>query len=252
MPSSQLNAGPSPPSYGAFRPTNSSTPSQGPSHSPTPHVPRFAAPGPTSSQSPAPQPAGASPHKKRTSLVTSLIIVLFQVICILVVYRSDTLASFIDLESKAYRASMEVSALVAEREKWEQEKENMRHDRELWEQVPEDRVPWRAHWDHVWSHYECRAYGKREYQGVLRGIPAGWPWSAIDVCMNTPVSIDLDWDRPPVKIQRPYRCVFDGSLNGYWIVDRGQDDCEPELRAVHDTVCQGFPSVQTAWISLTF
>ena len=85
-----------------------------------------------------PQPAG--PLKKRTSLAASLMIVLFQIISILAAYRSDTLADYSDLKSRALRASIEAPALVAERGGgWEQE--NMRHNRESWGKVPEDHIP---------------------------------------------------------------------------------------------------------------
>ena len=233
-PSSQLNAGPPPTSYGAFRPI-SATPSRGSSHNAGPYTPSFAAPGPTSSQFPARPSQPASHLLKRTSLATCLVIVSFQIICILAVYRSNTLANFIELESGALRASMEASTLVAEREKWEGEKENMRHDRESWEKVPEDRIPPGAYWSSVRPAYECRAYGKREYQGTLRNVPKGW--GAVDACMNTCVSVKVAWNRPPVEIRRPYRCAFvDGSLHGYWIVDRDQDDCKPKLKDVQDAV----------------
>ena len=167
---------------------------------------------------------------------------LFQVINILALYRSETLANYIKFESEALRASIEASALVAERERWEREKENMRHDREMWEKVPEDHIPPGARWGTVSYIYGCRAYGKREYEGVLLDIPKGW--SAIDACMNTPVSIKVGWNRPKVEIRQPHRCASVGnSLHGYWIVDRDQDDCEPKLKDVHDTVSQRFPPV---------
>lgn len=136
---------------------------------------------------------------------------------------------------------MEASALVAERERWEKEKEDMRHDREVWGKVPENPIPRGAHWDPVWHTYECRAYGKREYLGLLRNIPKGW--NAVDACMSTPVSIKMGRILPPVEVRQPHRCAFvDGSLHGYWIVDRNQDDCEPKLKDIHDTVSQRYLS----------
>ena len=156
----------------------------------------------------------------------------------LIVCCSDTLANLAEFESTARRASMEASALVAEREKWEVEKENMRHDREVWGQVPEDEVPPGARWSFIRPAYECRAYGKREYVGVLRDVPEGW--SAMDACMNMPVSIEFS-KHPSIEIKQPYRCAFVGSsadIRGYWIVDQHQDDCKPKLEDIHDTVSQ--------------
>ena len=171
-------------------------------------------------------------------------IVWFQIVCSLVVYRSDALANFVDLESGALRASMEASALIAEREKWEQEKENMRHDREMWGKVPEDPVPSGAYWYAVGPSDECLAYGKREYNGMLQSIPKSW--SAVDACMNTPVSIEVHWSQPAVRIRRPHRCAsVDGSLYGYWIVDWYQHDCQSKLKDIHDTVGQRYFSAST-------
>jgi hypothetical protein len=165
------------------------------------------------------------------------VIVLVQIIGFLLICRSEALANLADLKSDALRASEEASILVAEREKWEKEKEDMRHDRELWGKVPEDRVPPGAYWNFVRSYYDCRAYGKREYQGALQNVPIGW--STADACINTPVTINVGWRYPEVKFRRPYRCAsVDGSLHGYWIVDQYQDDCKPELKDVNDTVSQ--------------
>jgi len=161
-------------------------------------------------------------------------ILLFQTI--LIICRSDTLAKFYDLTSTALRASREKSALVTEREKSEQRREQMRRDRELWEKVPEYRVPEGAFWDAVRPAVECRAYGKREYSAMLQNIPEGW--SAIDACMSM----------PPVEIEgvsgrRPHRCAFaDGSphIYGYWMVDWNQTDCQPRYENFHDAVSQRF------------
>ena len=240
--SSQLNAGPSQPSYGVFRPNNGPR-AQGPGNVP----PLYAAPGPTSpqpSQSP-PQPPPQPPRlprpiihtpQKRTSQSTCLMIVLLQVLCALIVYRSNSLSSYVQLEIGARRASREASALVAEREKLEVERENMRHDREIWERVPKEPVPPGASWTSVRPVYECRAYGKREYSGALEYIPPGW--SVFDACMNTPVRINR------VTIKQPHRCGFESGsshIHGYWMVDWGQDDCKPKHEGVRDVVSQSIP-----------
>jgi len=148
----------------------------------------------------------------------------------LVLCRSDTVADFAKFESEARRASTKSSALIAERKKWEVEKENMRHDRELWEKVPEDRVPPAANWAFVKPSDACRAYGEREYWGRLQNIPGGW--DPIDACINTPVRIK------GVNIRRPHRCVW-GSLfiYGSWIVDWDWDDCKPKHQDIRDTGC---------------
>jgi len=156
---------------------------------------------------------------------------------VLIVCRSDALAKYINLESAAYRASRVKSTLMAERNKSEQEREKMRRDRELWEKVLDDRVPEDAFWEAVWPAWDCRAYGKREYWGILQNIPEGW--SAIDACMNMPVEIN------GVTVRRPYRCAFvDGSphIHGYWMVDWDQTDCKPWHENFHDAGCTNYGS----------
>jgi len=168
-------------------------------------------------------------------LAVFLAILLLQTV--LTFYTSDTLAKFIELKSAAFRASRERNALVAERQKSEQERERMSREREIWEKVPGDRVPYGAFWEVVWPAWDCLAYGKREYWGMLRNIPQGW--SAIDACMYMPVEIK------GVKIRRPYRCKFvDGSphIHGYWIVDWDQSDCKPSYRNFHDAGCTSYRS----------
>lgn len=158
----------------------------------------------------------------------------------LMICTSGTLAKFTDLKSTALRALWEKSALVTEREKSERERGKLRREREFWEKVPEDRVPQGAFWEVVWPAWDCLAYGKREYWGMLRNIPQGW--SAIDACMNMPVEIK------GVNVRRPYRCKFvDGSphIHAYWVVDWDQPDCKPRYRDFHDAVSPRFPSVPT-------
>ena len=136
-------------------------------------------------------------------------------------------------ESKQEREKSE-----REREKSEWEREEMRRDRELWEKAREDRVPLGAFWEVVWPAWDCRAYGRREYWGLLQNIPEGW--SAMDACLNMPVEIR------GVTIRRPYRCGFvGGSIHGYWMVDWDQPDCKPWYRDFYDAVSPGildFPS----------
>ena len=113
------------------------------------------------------------------------------------------------------------------------EREVMERDRELWENAREDRVPKGAFWEAVWPAWDCCAYGKREYWGILRNIREGW--SAMDACMNMPVEIK------GVTLRHPDRCTFDwpwGSphVRGYWMVDWDQPDCKPWHRDYQDTV----------------
>lgn len=157
-------------------------------------------------------------------------VVLVQVV--LIIYRSNTLEKYIDLESAANRAAKEGSTLSEEREKSEHERAKMKLDREEWEKVPDDRVPPGAHWKPIWPAYDCRAYGKREYWGVLLDIPEGW--SAMDACMNTPAEIE------GVTVRRPDRCAFvseSPGIHGYWMVDRNQEDCKPWHKDIRDTGC---------------
>jgi len=164
-----------------------------------------------------------------------IVIILLQ--SVLIIYNSGTLSSFLNLESVASRASKEKFALMAERGGSERQREEMRHEREFWGKVPEDRVPQGAFWEVVWPAWDCRAYGKREYWGMLQNIPEGW--SAVDACMNMPVEIK------DVTVRRPYRCKFvDGSphIHGYWMVDWDQTDCKPWYRDFHDAGCTSYRS----------
>ena len=124
----------------------------------------------------------------------------------------------------------------SEREKSEREEEKLRLERERWERAREDRVPQGAFWEVVWPNWDCRAYGKREYWGVLRNIPEGW--TAMDACTNMPVEIR------GVAIRRPNRCGFaEGSphIHGYWMVDWDQPDCKPWHTNYQDAVSPVFP-----------
>jgi hypothetical protein len=257
-PSSRLTAGGSSlPSYGAFRPNNA-TPFHNPRHGSSPSNSSFAAPGPTSHPSaefpellpelssapsyrppqPTYGPSGGRPSKENCGRYFWLVVVLVQVV--LIIYRSNTLEKYIDLESTANRAAKEGSTLSEEREKSEHERAKMKLDREEWEKVPDDRVPPGAHWKPIWPAYDCRAYGKREYWGVLLDIPEGW--SAMDACMNTPAEIE------GVTVRRPDRCAFvseSPGIHGYWMVDRNQEDCKPWHKDIRDTVSQRLSSTYT-------
>ena len=229
--SSKLNSGQPPRSYGAFQP-NAGTSFYGPAPGPSPHI-HSAAPRP--SPPPVHVPFESPiPRVISRGLAVCFAIMLLQTV--LIICTSDTLAESISLESAAFRASRETSALVAEREKSEREREKLRREREFWEKVPEDRVPQGAFWEVVWPAWVCRAYGKREYWGMLRNIPQGW--SAIDACMNMPVEIK------GVTIRRPDRCKFvDGSphIHGYWIVDWDEQGCKPWYRDFRDAVSPKIP-----------
>ena len=150
---------------------------------------------------------------------------------------NDPLAGIIDLKSAKQRASVENATLVFEKEKTERKREVMARERKLWEEAREARVPRGAFWDVVWPAWDCLAYGKREYWGILRNIPKGW--GGLDACMNTPVEIK------GVKIRRPDRCegVFmftEIQIRGYWVVDWDQPDCKPWYRDFEDKVGPNF------------
>jgi len=223
--SSNLNSGQPPRSYGAFQFDTYTHPYR-PAPGPSPHTPS------------SPLLKRPTPRVVSRGLAICITIIMLQTV--LIISTSDTLITFINLESTVFSASREKSALVAERDKSEREREKMRGEREFWEKVPEDRVPHGAFWEVVWPAWSCRAYGKREYWGMLRNIPDGW--SAIDACMNMPVEIK------GVNIRRPYRCKFvDGSpqIHGYWMVDWDQQDCKPSYKNFHDAVSPKFPFVLT-------
>jgi len=221
--STGLGSGGPPRSYGAFRPTR---------------TPNFAAPGFTFYRFPGlshDKPDGSYRRRAPTIiLVICSAVILIQTA--LIIRRSDTLARFIDLESAAFRASKETSALITEREKSERERTEMRHDREFWGKVPDDRVPQGAFWDVIRPAVECRGYGEREYSAMLQSIPEGW--SAVGACMNMPAEVE------GVTIRRPRRCTFvDGSpyIHGYWMVGN-QSDCRPRHEDFHDAGCTSYRS----------
>ena len=129
----------------------------------------------------------------------------------------------------------EEKRLEVERRSLEHERLVLKEERERWEKARDDvRVPQGAFWDVVWPRWECRAYGKREYWGILRNIPQDR--SDIDACMNMPVEIQ------GVTIKRPGRCEYvEGSpyIHAYWIVDWDQPDCQPWHKDFRDKVSSG-------------
>ena len=186
-----------------------------------------------------PLPSDGSPHHQ---MQKPEIISFWRLICIAVgllfvavlILTYDPLDMIIDIESVKLRASIENATLAFEKEKTERERKVMVHERELWERAREARVPQDAFWDVVWPAWDCRAYGKREYWGILRNTPDDW--NAIDACMSMPVEIK------GVKIRRPDRCagvfVFPPEIQvrGYWMVDWDQPDCKPWYRDFEDKV----------------
>jgi len=142
------------------------------------------------------------------------------------------------LESAIRRSEQERSRFERERQLLEEErhllkseKEALKEERERLEKAREDRFPQGAFWEVVWPAWDCRAYGKREYWGMLRNIPEDW--DVLDACMNMPVEIK------GVSVRRPYRCGYvDGSphIHAYWMVDWDQPDCKPWYQDFHDQV----------------
>ena len=164
-------------------------------------------------------------------LVACIAFILFQ--DFLMIAHIDVLEPLIDIQPAKRHALRENSTLIKEKGKMEDEKEAMELEKELWKKAEKNRVPHGAFWEDVLPARDCRAYGKREYWGVLRNIPQGW--SAIDACMNMPVEVK------GVTIRRPYRCEYTrGSVHGYWMVDWDQPDCKPWFRDFQDTVGQNW------------
>jgi len=85
-------------------------------------------------------------------------------------------------ELERSRLEREEQLLENERQLLEQQEESLREERERWEKAREDRVPQGAFWDPLWSAWDCRGYGKREYWGELQNIPEDW--TAMDACTN--------------------------------------------------------------------
>ena len=167
-------------------------------------------------------------------------IILVQIV--LIICHCDILAPFVDVESAARHVSRENSTLAVERDKMDHERELMGRERKLWERARKARVPHGAFWEVVWPAWDCRAYGKREYWGVLRNIPEDW--SDMDACMSMPVEIK------GVTVRHPYRCAFVGGsphIHAYWMVDWDQPDCKPWYRDFRDAVSLR-SSIHTLWL----
>lgn len=156
------------------------------------------------------------------------------ILVVALLFNFDPLRTIIDIESAKQHASIENATLAFEKEKTERERKLMTHERELWEKARDARVPRDAFWDVVWPAWDCRAYGKREYWGILRNVPKDW--DAMDACMNMPVEIK------GVEVRRPDRCArvfvfpLEVQVRGYWMVDWDQPDCKPWYRDFEDKV----------------
>jgi hypothetical protein len=138
------------------------------------------------------------------------------------------------LESERVALQAESTRLENERQLLEEEELALKEERERWEKARDElTIPRGAFWEVVWPAWDCRAYGQREYWGILRNIPAGR--SEVDACMNMPVVIR------GVTIRRPYRCQqVGGSIHGFWMVDWDQPDCRPWLKDFIDRVSLGY------------
>jgi len=127
----------------------------------------------------------------------------------------------------------EAQHLEDERKSLEHERLVLKEEREEWERARQgSRVPQGAFWEVVWPRWECRAYGKREYWGILRNVPKNR--SEVDACMNMPVKIK------GVTVRQPDRCQYmEGSLyiHAFWMVDWDQPDCKPWHKEFHDKGC---------------
>ena len=186
-------------------------------------------PNPVNRRAPGPEPISGW----RVVYVAVVLVLAF-----LLLFGSDPLKGILDLESARQHARNEGATLAFEKEKTEHERKMMARERELWEKARDARLPQGAFWDVVWPAWECLAYGKREYWGVLRNIPEGW--DAMDACMNMPVEIK------GVKLRRPNRCSHyfefpERQVRGYWVVDWDQPDCKPWYRDFEDKVGPNLP-----------
>ena len=143
------------------------------------------------------------------------------------------------LRRESRHLESERHSLESERHSLEHEEEALREERARWEKAREDRVPRGAFWDGVWPALDCRAYGKREYWGILQNIPDDW--TDLDACMNMPTKIK------GVSVRRPDRCAYiEGSphIHGFWTVDWDQPDCKPWLKDFDDRVSFGGANVR--------
>ena len=124
------------------------------------------------------------------------------------------------LEAEKSKLEKQTHLLEDERHSLEKEELTLKEERERWEKARDQlSIPKGAFWEVVLPAWDCRAYGKREFWGILRNVPEGR--SEMDACMNMPVEIG------GVTIRRPYRCQYRGPMNGFWMVDWDQPDCKP-------------------------
>jgi hypothetical protein len=138
----------------------------------------------------------------------------------------------------------EAQHLESERRLLEHEKKELREERDKLEKA---RIPPGAFWEVVSPAWDCRAYGTREYWGILRNVPKNQ--TDLDACMNMPVEIK------GATLTRPHRCAYvDNSphVHGFWMVDWNQTDCKPWHKNVADTVSSGSPHSQPPLTNTAF
>jgi len=168
------------------------------------------------------------------------------------IHRSELERSRLEQEKQGLEGERQL--LERERSRLEQEEESLENERQLMEEErerlekarDESHIPQGAFWEVVWPAWDCRAYGSREYWGMLQNIPEGR--TELDACMNMPVEIK------GVSVRRPDRCAYvEGSslIHGYWMVDWDQPDCKPWLQDLTDMGCT-YPGSGTrrieAWV----
>ena len=140
-------------------------------------------------------------------------------------------------EQESLRLEQDKKLMEDERLMLEQEKEEWKKERGRWEKSREDRVPQGAFWASLWPAPDCRAYGRREYWGILESIPEDW--TDMEACTNMPAEIK------GVYVRRPDRCGYvEGSshIHGFWMVDQDEVDCKPWHADATDKVGLGQPA----------
>lgn len=139
---------------------------------------------------------------------------------VILVLLSQTIA-FLTLSSKIEEYNKATAWMREERSAMVDERERLE----------KARIPPGAFWEAISPAEDCRAYGTREYWGILRNIPENQ--ADLDACMNMPVEIK------GITFSRPHRCAYvDKSphVHGFWMVDRDQADCKPWYKDVTDKV----------------
>ena len=144
-------------------------------------------------------------------------------------------SSTLKMERERHALETAIFQSKLERARFEKQELMLREERKRWEKArDETNIPKGAFWDPVWPTWECLAYGRREYWGVLRNIPNSR--DHMDACMNMPVTIE------GVTIRRPDRCQYEGdAMRAFWMVDWGQVNCKPWLEDIDDRVSLGKP-----------